>query len=89
MHQKIGEDETCSSRDMLIDRHIGLDKRIHWQTGKQRDRQTNKQANKHARHTTPFPYEGQSKSLTNAYLTTAPKSLSILFSVDSAQTLMD
>jgi len=44
--QKIGEDRTCSSEDMIADR----------QTHTHTDRQTDM----HAHHNTPLPYRGRS-----------------------------
>ena len=44
MHKKFGEDGTCSSEDMIVDRQT----------------YTHRQTDRHAHHNTPLPYRGRS-----------------------------
>ena len=50
-HKKFGKDQTCISRDMLVDR--------------QAHRQTDRQTDRHGHHNTMLPYQGQSNNCTN------------------------
>jgi len=49
-HKNFGEDRTCSSEDMIVDR----------QTGRQTDRHTHTHTHTHAHHNTPLSYRGRS-----------------------------